>query len=251
MIKYSYILVFFLTLLGLGTVNAKSVDNDFKLGLSYLPQASLPGEKVRTPGHIEILAVDENEAIDLRLVNNKNVTSQLKDGEINAWVGVLDSSTQLPDWVVVNNLNWSASPVAIMRTDTDIKSWQDLRNRTVCISKDNRYIGELEHLYGAIEDIYPTVTDALLALRIGQCDASLQEEDFVAELLSYPEWQKFSNKLEPYKNVNLIELHLAKGFDNQLLNSVFGLDNIHSLVRNQARDIAFEVYLDQTVPDCH
>jgi hypothetical protein len=30
-----------------------------------------------------------------------------------------------------------------------------------------------------------------------------------------------------------------------------GIATLRAAVKQQARDIAFEVYLDQTVPDCH
>lgn len=226
-------------------------DSDIKIGLTLLPQMSIPGAKVRTSGAIELLAVDRAEINNLSLVDANSAIKKLKNNEINAWVGVLKTDVNLPGFLAVNELDWSVSPVVIMRTDSDIKSWQDIRNRSVCISKDNRFIGELEQHYGAIESIYPTVTDALLALRTGACDATLQEEDFVNELLNYPEWQKFSARLQPYKNVNLVELQLADNVYDQQLTKLFDTAELRSLVKYQAKDIAFEVYLDQTVPDCH
>lgn len=228
-----------------------SSNNTIKVGLTNLAQVSIPGAKVRTPGAIELLAMDQADNASLSLVNPELAINKLKNNEIDAWIGVIHSDADIPEFLEINKLDWAANPVLIMRTDTDIKNWQAIEKRSICISKDSRYIGELESLYGAIEYIYPTVTDALLALRIGECDASLQEEEFVNELLSYPEWQKFSARLQPYKYVNLVELQLADDVAGQQLLKLLDSAQLKSLVESQAKDIAFEVYLDQTVPDCH
>lgn len=247
--KYSLLFLSAMTAIALN-VNAASVDN-YNVGLAYTPVLSVPGAKVRTTGNIEYLLLELQSINNITGLSVDAAISNIENNTVDAWFGVLPEGLNLPDNIKVKDLNWSASPMVIMRSDTDISSWDDIRGRSVCISKDSRYVGELGSRFGAVEDIYPTVTDALLALRIGQCDATLQEEDFVKQLLEYPEWQKFSASLQPYKQVNLVGMQLAENNELQSLFSLFAVDEVKEAVKQQARDIAFEVYLDQTVPDCH
>jgi len=159
----------------------------------------------------------------------------------------------LPEGVERVPLGWSASPMAIMRSDTTIGRWEELKHHTVCLAADGRYRGELAARYGAVEQVYPSATDALLALRTGQCDATVQDEGFLRELLKFPEWHKFSATLAPYRHQSLVRLVRADlpSAQRLSLSRVTGIATLQAAAQRQARDIAFEVYLDQTVPDCH
>src|SRR3546814_17373291 len=87
--------------------------------------------------------------------------------------------------------------MAIMRTDTDIKSWQQLKGRTVCLSEGGRYVGALTRQYGAVEIVFKAPADSLLALRTGGCAAAVHDDVMLKELLKLPEWKKFSSSLPP------------------------------------------------------
>ena len=70
-----------------------------------------------------------------------------------------------------------------MRTDTTIRRWDQLESRSVCVARGANHVGTVAARYGAIEQVHPSVTDAL--------------------------------------------------------------------VKKTVRNMAFEVYLEQDVPDCH
>ncbi|CDM24680.1 putative substrate-binding protein [Castellaniella defragrans 65Phen] len=225
------------------------------LGVAAVPTPQAPGAKVRTPARIEVLAGRaEQGGSTLRAVAAGQAARQVAEGALDAWVGVWPGDDAAPPaGVRAAALGWSASPMAIMRTDTDIRAWSDLSGRTVCLSADGRASGELSARFGAIEQLYPSAADALLALRIGQCDAAVQDEDFLKALLAFPEWKKFSAQLAPYRTLTLTRLTrdgLAAPREAAMRQAT-SPERLRALARLQARDIAFEVYLDQTVPDCH
>ena len=233
---------------------APAAGDGWRLGVADVPEPQVPGAKVRTPVRIEVLAGQMGQgSAPLQQVAADQAVQQLAEGALDAWVGVMSSAADVPSGVRRTALAWSAAPMAIMRTDTDIHDWSDLSGRTVCLSKDGRVSGELSARFGAIEQIYASATDALLALRIGQCDAAVQDEDFLKQLLAFPEWKKFSAQLAPYRQEPLTRLMRAdlpaprKTAVQQATSPV----RLRELVHQQAQDIAFEVYLDQTVPDCH
>jgi polar amino acid transport system substrate-binding protein len=226
----------------------------WSLGVAEVPAPRPPGAKVRTTVRIEVLAGQLGRgAAPLQAVSSEQAARQVAGGALDAWVGVWSGDDSPPEGVRVSRLAWSAGPMAIMRTDTDIHAWSDLSGRTVCLSADGRVPGELSARFGAIEQIYASAADALLALRIGQCDAAVQDEDFMKQLLTFPEWRKFSAQLAPYRQQALTRLVrddlLAPR--KAAVRQATSPERLRELAHQQARDIAFEVYLDQTVPDCH
>lgn len=226
----------------------------WSLGVAEVPAPRAPGAKARTTARVEVLAGQVGQgAAPLQAVSAAQAARQVADGTLDVWVGVWSGEGGPQAGVRVSRLVWSAGPMAIMRTDTDIHAWSDLSGRTVCLSADGRVSGELSARFGAIEQIYASVADALLALRIGQCDAAVQDEDFMKQLLVFPEWRKFSSRLAPYRPQVLTRLMRddLSAPRQAAVRQATSPQRLRELARQQARDIAFEVYLDQTVPDCH
>lgn len=220
----------------------------------------VPGAKARTPTRLEVLLVQSSELVQspdagayARGISLGQALPHLRNGTLDAWLGQDAAHVALPAHMTWRSLRWSVSPMAIMRTDTDIGEWPALRGRTVCVVEDGGFVGELARRYGASEKIYPSPTDALLALRTGQCDATVQGEGFLGALLRFPEWKKFSASLRPYRNatLGLVTRDDLPAAGRRALAAVASPAHITAVAQRQARDIAFEVYLDQAVPDCH
>jgi polar amino acid transport system substrate-binding protein len=149
-----------------------------------------------------------------------------------------------------------AGPMAIMRSDTTIKTWEQLRGRKVCVAEGGAYTGTLAAKYGATEIVHKAPADALLALRIGTCDATVHDNVLLEELLKLPEWKKFSARLPagPRKTQAFVvpaEDRALAGYLRQVTQEWHDSGHLAQLMNKMARSIAFEVYLDQDVPDCH
>ena len=151
---------------------------------------------------------------------------------------------------------YSAGPMAIMRTDTSIKSWAQLKGRVVCVSEDSRHAGFAASEYGAIEQRYRAPADSLLAMRIGECDAAVHDSRMLEELIKLPEWKKFSARLPtgPRRSLALVaprgDAESAR-FLKQVIEEWRASKYFSQVLTKSVRNIAFEVYLDQNVPDCH
>lgn len=222
------------------------------VSLASPPPVAEAGAKVRTPGRIEVLVARElaGGGPDAVLVPESDPVRGAHQG---IWLGVWPEDQGVPADVRRESLDYAVGPMAIMRTDTDIRDWKSLAGRTVCIDGGGRYVGEIAERFGAIEQIYPSATDALLAVRTGQCDATVQDDRFLKALLKFPEWKKFSAQLPAYRHEDLVWAAEAgdgyAGWASRMRSRTPAL--LARTTAQQARDIAFEVYLDQTVPDCH
>jgi polar amino acid transport system substrate-binding protein len=164
--------------------------------------------------------------------------------------------TAVPPAFIEVPTGYRATPMAIMRSDTDIKSWDQLSGRTICVSEGGRYAGVIAKRYGAFEKVYRAPADSLLALRTGRCDAAVHDDDMLNELLKLPEWKKFSATLKADQIAGLS--FLVPASDDATASAVKTMTKewqakgyLATLRRERVRDIAFEVYLDQVIPDCH
>jgi polar amino acid transport system substrate-binding protein len=226
-------------------------------GIGYLVPAYQAGAKFRTPETMDSTLAEE---VAKRLqatpaavrVTPGQATHVLAAGDAD----LLLASAAAVDGAVAVPTGYVAGPMAIMRSDTDIKHWEQLKGRKVCLSEGGRYVGIIAARYGAIEKVFRAPADSLLALRTGGCDAAVHDDTMLEELLKLPEWKKFSARLPAVQRTPLVFAVRAgdaksAAFLQQLAAGWRASGYLDQLNRKRARSIAFEVYLDQDVPDCH
>jgi len=230
-------------------------------GVQYVPPPFVAGAKVRTPEHVATALVED---LAKRLsLQGQTVAADparpealLETGKAKLLLLPIGKSEVSATTTMSIPAGHSSGAMAIMRTDTDIKTWDQLKGRTVCMSEGGRYVGQMAARYGAVEKLFKAPADSLLALRIGGCDAAVHDSAMLNELIKLPEWKKFSARL-PVRDVEPL-VFLVPSDDVQSRDALKKVSRdwadsryLEKLVKLSARDIAFEVYLDQTVTDCH
>lgn len=231
------------------------------IGVDYMVPAYTAGAKFRTPDGIgQALAEDLAHRMQLPLTTRRADPDRrsvpLKTGATDLLLVALAENDPLYRSAAVIPTGYSAGPMAIMRTDTTIKSWAQLKGRIVCIAEGSRYAGTIAETYGAIEQRYRAPADSLLAMRIGECDAAVDDSTMLEELLKLPEWKKFSARL-PIGPRSALVLVVPRddaptaAFLKQAVNEWHISKYLNQVITKSIRNIAFEVYLDQNVPDCH
>ena len=221
-------------------------------GIQYVVPEYKGGMKFRTPEAIDT-ALAQDLARRLRL---PLATVRLNAHKSDIVLKAVPENDAARRTATVIPVGYTAGPMAIMRTDTDIKSWQQLKGRTVCLAEGGRHVGTLAARYGAIEMVQKAPADSLLALRIGSCDAAVHDSALLEELLKLPEWKKFSARLPVGPRSTLAFVVPATDRKSaELLRQVArewsSAGYPEQLLKKAVQNIAFEVYLDQNVPDCH
>lgn len=225
------------------------------VGLDYIVPEYKAGTKFRTPATIDnALAEDLAKRLQLPLAVVRAKSGLPKEG--NVVLTTLADPAALPPTHVAIPVGYSVAQMAIMRSDTAIKHWEQLKGRTVCISEGGHDVGTLAAKYGAIEQIYKAPADALIAVRTGVCDAAVHDSAMLEELIKLPEWKKFSARLPATARSTLafvVPTNDGKTIAalRQAANAWIAAGYTDTLVKKAVQAIAFEVYLDQDVPDCH
>lgn len=242
--------VFAALCLGVFMASARAAADPLVVVLDFVVPTHKAGAKYRTPATIDTaLAADLARRLGRPL-------AAVNSGPADAVITTLEPATTPPTSMAVIALPYRAAPMAIMRTDSDIRRWEDLRNRKVCVAAGGTHVGDLRDRYAAIEVLHPTLTEALVALRIGDCDVLVHDSALLEELLRLPEWKKFSRRLPTRPRRTLAVLvprddGEGAGRIRSIVSDWKATSFPESLVKDAVRDIAFEVYVEQEVPDCH
>lgn len=231
------------------------------VGMNHIAPPYMAGTKFRTPENIDS-ALAESIARHMKSelsgvpVSSKESAKVVGLRKADIVLVAISDTARLPKSVAAVPTGYSAGPMAIMRTDTDIKVWKDLKGRKVCVSGDGNYVGTMARNYGAVEKVFRAPADSLLALRTGACDAAVHDSSMLEQLIKQPEWKKFSATLPVGPLAPLV--FIVPSDDTRtvtLLNKVAkewsATGHLKQLTEKMVRNIAFEVYLDQDVPDCH
>ena len=242
-----------------GVLDGARQAGSLRVGLDYVPPVYKGGMKFRTPERIDtVLADDLARQFKLKgdqIKNSPDALQSFKGGRADVVLTLAATAETAPADAVVIPTGYSAGGMAIMRTDTSIRKWEDLKGRTVCLSEGGPYVGSLASRYGAIEKVMRAPADSLLAVRVGECDAAVHDDTLMKELLKLPEWKKFSAQLAPTSRQQLVlKVRGADATDLAALRQAaarWSGDYWAGVKKKWANDVAFEVYLDQNVPDCH
>jgi len=141
-----------------------------------------------------------------------------------------------------------------MRSDTDILAWDDLAGRKVCFTSTNEEAAKLVATYHATPLPQRAPALSLMKLRTGECDAALHESELLTALFQQQEWQKFSASLPVQAEADLRLSVADPGFTTILRPALDPLTTpaAWDIRKNRwARNVAFEVWLEQDAPDCH
>lgn len=225
-----------------------------RVGVHYVVPPFVGGSKVRTPDTIDTtLATLLADQLKTTVTMVAATSTDTRPDVVLTTVPDVAATSAVATTVTTG---YVARPMAIMRTDTDIKSWKDLKGRTVCLAEGGRYVGAMARDYDAIEIVHRAPADSLLALRIGGCDAAVHDQALLNGLLRLPEWKKFSSRL-PAGAATPLVFTIPNGDPKtvalltRLRDDWQSRDELAKITDARARDIAFEVYLDQVVADCH
>ncbi|MNT00253.1 Bacterial extracellular solute-binding protein, family 3 [compost metagenome] len=168
-----------------------------------------------------------------------------------------DRASAQPPTVAVQPTGYRTRPKAVIRSDTTLRKPADVRGRSVCMAEAASDTRALAESWGAVVRTYRVPSDALVAVREGACDVGLVDDAVWEPLVRFPEWKKFSSTLEPAgaprERVWLLPAEDTAG--RAWLASEMKAWNQSgawkAMTTKWARDVAFDVYLDQEVPDCH
>jgi len=236
------------------------------VGIPYLAPAAAAGAKVRTPERLDtVMAARLGEQLGLPVkvvqVEPAGRAAALAGGTVDLLLADRLAGQSVPGLdtpgVAVVPAGYAARPKAVIRSDTTLRHWQEVKGRSVCMSTAAFQAQALAAQWGATVRTFRVPSDALVAVREGACDIGLIDDAQWGPLMRFPEWKKFSATL-PAAGPRAERVWLARAGDESTvawladaMRQWRGQGTLRAMIDKWSRDVAFDVYLDQEVPDCH
>lgn len=180
----------------------------------------------------------------------------LRQGAVDLVLTRPDNDQQAQHGLRVLSTGYQSGLSVAMRSDTPVRTWNDLAGRVVCTTAENgRAREQAAQVKGRLK-VFAAPAQALVQVRTGECAAAILDRSQLDALLSKKEWQKFSATL-PATGTSPLQAWLADGRADLAAPIHAAVNAIgssaHWAQRRQtwAANVAFEVYFDQTGPDCH
>lgn len=242
------------------TFPAARARGELVVGVPYLAPPPAAGAKIRTPEGLDAAVSEKLGAslgLPVRLVQlpADQAAAALAAGQVD--LVLADRADGQPDTVAAQPTGYAARPKAVIRSDTSLRKPADVRGRTVCMAEAATQARALAQQWGAVVRTYRVPSDALVAVREGSCDIGLVDDAVWEPLVRFPEWKKFSSTLAADGARQARVWLLAAGDQasrdwlGQEMRAWDRAGAWKAMTTKWARDVAFDVYLDQEVPDCH
>lgn len=230
------------------------------VGVPYLAPLPKAGAKIRTPDGLdapmtERLGQSLGLPVRLKQVLPEQAAAALSAGEVD--LALADSVDGQPAAIAAQSTGFAVRPKAVIRSDTVFRRPADVRGRSVCMAEAAVASQALAQSWGAVVRTYRVPSDALVAVREGSCDIGLVDDAAWEPLMRFPEWKKFAATLSAdgarRERVWLVPAADAASRDwlGQQMRAWDRAGAWKAMTAKWARDVAFDVYLDQEVPDCH
>ncbi len=235
------------------------------VGVAYLAPPAVAGAKIRTPERLDTAIAEKlgerlGLPVALRELSSEQALSALAAGQVDLMLtdgGALGTTSVAPMALSRVPTGYITRPKAVIRSDTTLTRGADLTGRRVCMASANTQAQTRAIAWGAQVQTFPVPSDALVAVREGNCDVALIDDAVWAPLMQFPEWKKFSSTLAPEgpRSERVWQLAATDGTSRVWLEGemrAWQRDRAwKTLTTKWARDVAFDVYMDQEVPDCH
>lgn len=233
-----------------------------RIAVQHLPaEPDATNIRVYTPEGFDLflaqrLAETLGRELELVELSETDAIAALERGTVSLAFTRQMQDEPVPEGIQPLATGFDSGTAVAMRTDTDISDWNGLAGRTVCVSAANAAGQEIAAAHGAHLRIEDAPARALMLVRTGVCDAAIHDSVLLEKLFDERGWDKFSATLPAVAPTRLTALVTSAdsvlAADAQAaLQDVATAQDWASLTTRWARNVAFEVYLEQDAPDCH
>lgn len=233
---------------------------EVRIGVVYVPPEIPPGGKVKAHERLdeqisEDLAGRLGAKAKLVQVEAEQVDALLQAGTID--MALLSLPPRQGGHAGFVATGYRSYPKAVIRSDTRIRNISALKGANACVVNVAYGARQGALLAGASLKFFESPSDALVAVREGRCDLGFIDSTVWQAFMKFPEWRKFSATLDMKDQAT--ELYLVTRQDQPV--DIRFLEKTAKAWQQQrawqkwakqwATDVAFDVYMDQEVPDCH
>lgn len=139
------------------------------------------------------LARQLNVELETVQVQPSNRVQFLQQGKVDVLIAAMEYNAERGEQLGhVPTPYYRVGGAVIVPKQSDIRRWEDLKGKTVCISQGSSYTRPVQVEYGAIPKGFKGSAESLLALRGDNCAGAVHDNTLLQPLVrGNPEWQNY------------------------------------------------------------
>ncbi|MBA1272872.1 transporter substrate-binding domain-containing protein [Stutzerimonas azotifigens] len=151
---------------------------------------------------------------------------------------------------------YQSEMAALTAAQGGIERWDQLREKPFCVTQGSPYGPQVVERFGGRMREYPSAAHALIGLKLGECQAVVDDNRLLADIAPLPEWQRYNRLLPAFAEV-VVTLRAAT--NEAALQTQVGErletwrrdGSLDQLIQHWIDEVAFQAYVLADTLDCH
>ncbi|TLX64700.1 amino acid ABC transporter substrate-binding protein [Stutzerimonas nosocomialis] len=151
---------------------------------------------------------------------------------------------------------YQSAMAALSAAEGGVEGWQQLRGLPFCVAQGSPYGEQVVKRFGGHRREYPSAAHALIGLKLGECQAVVEDSRLLADIAPLPEWRRYNRLLPTLDEVGVTlrakagEPALQAQVEEKL--EAWRRDaSLEQLIQHWVDEVAFQAYVLADTLDCH
>ncbi|WP_417777589.1 amino acid ABC transporter substrate-binding protein [Stutzerimonas xanthomarina] len=134
--------------------------------------------------------------------------------------------------------------------------WAGLAGKPFCVTTGSPHAELIAARFGGVARIYSSAAQALIGLKLGECQAVVGERVLLQQIAELPEWRRYDRLLPALEyprltlRVTTADAALQQRIE-QIVASPEGQDALAEVTQHWIDEVAFQAYVLADTLDCH
>ncbi len=151
---------------------------------------------------------------------------------------------------------YTSGIAALAAAESGPAEWTDLAGEPFCVMVGSPHAAIVMSRFGGIAHAYPSAAQALIGLKLGECQAVVGDHLLLRQIAALPEWRRY-NRLLPALEEAVVTLRVEADDAalqrriEQINSSEQGQEALAEVTQHWIDEVAFQAYVLADTLDCH
>lgn len=151
---------------------------------------------------------------------------------------------------------YSSDIAALTAAEKGPAAWSDLDGKVFCVAEGSPYAPVVESRFGGTARSYPSAAQSLIGLKLGECQAVVDDRLLLQQIATLPEWRRYNRLLPSFEDASVslrIEAHdsVLQQRLSHAASSEQGKEALVNVTQHWIDEVAFQAYVLAETLDCH
>ncbi|AHL75156.1 amino acid ABC transporter substrate-binding protein [Stutzerimonas stutzeri] len=151
---------------------------------------------------------------------------------------------------------YSSEIAGLTAAETGPAKWSELAGKPFCVAEGSPHAAVVVSRFGGVARTYPSAAQALIGLKLGECQAVVGDRLLLQPIAALPEWRRY-NRLLPALEDAVLSLRIEADDAalqqriERVVSGSRGKQMLADVTQHWVDEVAFQAYVLADTLDCH